>query len=177
MTCIVGCVDKRGRVLLGADSVVVFGDVQITCADPKVRAIGPIVYGAAGSGRACGLAMSAPELPEWQGSDPYAWMTDVFVPAIRERMGGGESEDSDSDDDSTTLLVGLDGRLYFVDTAWGVFQSGHPYAAIGSATSVALGAMAVSGHLGAKSRLRGALRAAARHCVGIGPPWRWARTE
>jgi ATP-dependent protease HslVU (ClpYQ) peptidase subunit len=161
MTVVAG-IAKRGRCWLLADTEARVGDGKMGSAVPKVRRYGGYVYGCAGDGRACDVAVRW-ALPRWDGTDPSEWAIMQLVPVIRQRMKDCEERGADID-----WLLGLGGALLFIDSAQGVTVWEHGYGAIGSGGDVALGALAARPDLPPIRRLKLAVAVAGRHVGSVG---------
>lgn len=161
MTVVAG-VAHRGRCYLLADTGARVGDGIMASAVPKVRRVGGYVYGCAGDGRACDVAVRW-ALPRWDGAEPREWAIAQLVPAIRQRL-----RDSDERHADLEWLIGLGGVLLYCDSAQGVTEWTHGYGAIGSGGDVALGALAATPRLAPARRLRLAVCVAGRHVGSVG---------
>lgn len=158
MTIVAG-ISHRGKCWLLSDTAVSVGDELQLSAKPKVRKVGGYVYGVAGDGRACDVAVRW-ALPRWDGSDPRAWVVDQLAPVVRQRL-------RDCDERSATLevLLGVGGVLLYLDDQLNATVWPDGYGAIGAGAQVALGALyATRSWPGRPARLKAAVRAAERHC-------------
>lgn len=69
------------------------------------------------------------------------------------------------------FLIGVRGGIYHVASDYQVGRSAHGYAAIGCGGQIARGALYASASAPPRKRVRLALEAAARHCMGVVGPW------
>lgn len=171
MTCIVGYTNGK-TVWMGGDSAGTAGNFnQRIRADKKVFVKGEFIIGFCGSFRMGDLLKYTLQLPEANDvSDPDAFMVNQFVDSLRncleeESKKGGEKL-------LPSILVGFRGRLYNIESD---YQCGRPedgYDAVGSGSSVAVGAMHGSRHLTSpRKRITDALAAAARNDAAVRPPF------
>lgn len=193
MTIIVGLIDQGfGDVCMGADTVRSNGNryvdrnsklTKMVVKRPYsnenreiVRKTTHIIVGASGSVRA-GQIVSAMRAPDWpMGKSAYEYLIGSFVGAVRSALDeAGQIGKSpiQSDETELTLLVAIDGGLFVIWQDFSVTQPVEPYAAIGSGTDLALGALfttnGTDGNL--EDAVLNALRAAAAYDSGCGAPF------
>lgn len=168
MTCIAGLV-QDGKVYMGSDSAGANdrGDLDL-CRSPKVFLNGPYLIGASGSGKAHQL-LKYLSLPEHYSSiDPYRWAYENILPEIKEAIRKANW----TPEESFEALIGFSGRLFHIWGATQVGESGAGYDACGSGAQVARGSLFTShGDDGAEERLRCALEASERFCMGVRGPF------
>jgi ATP-dependent protease HslVU (ClpYQ) peptidase subunit len=172
MTCIVGIVD-RGRVLMGGDSAVTFDDgMQVACASKLWRA-GKFLLGGAGDPGFVGAVRYEMMTPKRRGEDPARFVGRDLVAAMREALAacGFTRSTDDGCYGGGEVLVGYRGALYHVGSDLGFHAIPCGYAAIGSASSVALGALHALRDRPPVERLRAALEAAAEHSAKVRAPF------
>lgn len=187
MTIIVGLIDQDGRVRLGADTVYSNGNRHVD-RNSKITSLPVkrpylknqeiakentyILIGTSGGVRPAQVvrAMRAPDWPK--GQSAYQYLIGPFVSAMRDALASaGQMGKSDTqiDEAEVTMLVGIDGRLFIVWQDFSVTQPDDDYAAIGSGTDLALGALfAVGGDADPVKRILVALRAAAAYSASCG---------
>lgn len=175
MTCIIG-MEHNGKVWMGGDSAGTAGNMQQRIrADKKVFVKGEFIIGFCGSFRMGDLLKHTLELPDTVGvTDPDKFMVNQFVDTLRnvletENKNGGLTG---HDKLVPSILVGFRGRLYNVESD---YQCGRPedgFDAVGSGSSVAVGAMHGSKSITSpKSRILAALEASARNDAAVRPPF------
>ena len=190
MTIIVGLIDQDGRVRLGADTVYSNGNRHVD-RNSKITSLpvkrpyrnkgqeiakedAYILVGTSGGVRPAQVvrAMRSPDWPK--GQSAYQYLIGPFVGAMRDaltsagQMGRGDTQ---IDEAELTMLVGIDGRLFVVWQDFSVTEPVDDYAAIGSGTELALGALfAVKADPDPIQRIVVALRAAVAYSVSCGGP-------
>lgn len=178
MTVIVGLVHK-GRVRLAGDSAGVSGYSLTVRRDPKVFTRGRYAMGFTSSFRMGQLLHYAGELPEppKRPGELNAFMVTTFVDALRTVLkdGGWARKDSEQEQ-AGQLLVGVAGRLFFIDSDYQVGEAAAPYTAVGCGVDLALGALHATSTLDLKPRRRlaMALVAAEHHSAGVSGPFTYA---
>lgn len=144
MTCIVAVENTDGSVIMGADRAVTEGDSHVFLqSTPKIWKVGRGVLGVSGSAEAS-TALEYADLPEPTGfvGDPVRWTAKLLVPAIRAALeaAGAGYDPAHPEDTNYTALFALDGAIMRIGPRGDVIRiSG--YAAIGSATPYACGAL------------------------------------
>ena len=178
MTCIAGLAEG-GTVWMAGDSAGISGWDLTVRADPKVFVNGPYVIGYAGSFRGGQLLNYAFSPPVPDDGDLHGFMCTAFTDALRACLkdGGYASTDQDQEEGGT-FLAGVHGRLFRIDTDYGVGESADGFLAVGCGSEAARGALfalADSG-LDPVQRLGKALAAAERMSAGVRGPATIART-
>ena len=190
MTIIVGLIDQAGRVRLGADTVYSNGNRNVDrnskiTSRPVKRPYrngrqeityedSYILMGASGGVRPAQVVREM-KPPDWpKGQSAYQYLVGPFVSAMRDALiSAGQMGKSDTQIDEAELpmLIGMDGRLFVVWQDFSVTQPVDDYAAIGSGTDLALGALfAVKYAPDPVERIVMALRAAVAYSVSCGGP-------
>lgn len=175
MTCIVG-MTHNGKVWMGGDSAGTAGNMnQRIRADKKVFIKGEFIVGFCGSFRMGDLLKHSFSIPPPEkGSDPDSFMVNQFVDALRTLLEEENSKAGLTGNDKLypSILVGLRGRLYNIESD---YQCGRPeegYDAIGSGGSVAIGAMhGLRSVKSPRKRIEEALEAAAKNDAAVRPPF------
>lgn len=180
MTAIVAVVE-RGKVYLGADSMVTSGDTVIVSRDPKVWQSGPCVVGACGHAAWWELLRDSVQWERVSRATTERDFRRELLAEIRVRasdVGIDLRDDGEGDDDSVSgqALIGVGGALYQVDHYLTASRIAEPYAAIGSGQGPALGVLYATAGQPARKRLTRALQAAERYTTTVRRPWRWAET-
>lgn len=171
MTAIVGVVE-RGVVYLGADSAASTSSSLTTRRDAKVFRVGAFLLGACGSPRVMQLLRSRLDLPPVTATRD-AYLNHAFTDAVRKTLkdGGALHTENGEEGMDAALLLGYEGHLYEM---YGDFQIGEPeapFAAVGSGSDVALGALHASAGLPVDRRLWLALEAAERFVPSVRRPF------
>ncbi len=170
MTCIVGLEDK-GVVYIGGDSAGVSGLSITIRADEKVFTNGPFIMGFTTSFRMGQLLRYKFDAPnQANGIDDMRYMVTTFIDAVRKCFfdnGFGSKEENQGG----TFLVGYKGQLYSVQSDFQVAKHSAGYAAVGSGTDLALGAMFANVKLKPVERIKNALSAASAFNAGVTPPF------
>lgn len=178
MTCIAGAV-KDGEVCIGGDAVSVHGhSAARVSAESKVFRVGEFLVGSSGTVR-CQQIIRYLFEPAPIDGDLTAYMVREFVPALRHAIkenGGEVKGESDRDEMDARYLVGVRGKLYEIDSGYGVFESRAFYAAVGCADQEALAAMFTAARIldvnvSAHTIVEHGLLAAAEFDTSIRPPF------
>lgn len=172
MTVLVG-VAHEGRVYLGADTAVTWGYTQYA-APTKLWQHGAFVFGATGSLREAQIVEHRLVLPERHtGSDLRRWLVNDFTDALRtaRREAGHEEKLTTGVEQGPTLLFGIDGRLFTMDSAFAISE--HTEFAMGSGATAALGSLHTTSQytIGVRTRIDLALQAACAHDIYCAPPF------
>lgn len=178
MTCIVGLA-VNGRVWMGGDSAGVTNMDLYTRRDTKVFNAGSqadeFVLGFTDSFRMGQLLrfglddVVPPDNPELL----YRWMVKDFIDAVRELLSAGGFKKIENEvEQGGTFLVGVCGRLFYVEGNFQVGENWCHYDAIGCGGRIALGAMyATSQWADPQERVHQALMAAEEFSAGVRLPF------
>lgn len=145
MTCIAALSDE-GRVYMAGDSVGDYAGTVIHMAERKVVALGEYLMGFSGSGRVGSLVRSAfvPPPPP-TGCDLAAFMATEFCDALHSLVSSRRALETDEETKRESLggalLVGVRGRIFFIDAMLASTEVLTPYFAVGSGSEVALGVL------------------------------------
>ncbi len=192
MTIVVGLIDQDGRAYMGADTVRSNGNRYVDRNSKLTRMVvkrpyraksqeianrnGHILVGTSGSIRA-GQVIGEMHAPDWPaGLSAYRYLVGPFAAAasdaLREAGQMGKSP-AQSDEAELTMMVAIDGCLFVIWQDFSVTQPAEPYAAIGSGTDIALGALFAMRNVVAPARniIRDALRAASAYDDACGAPF------
>lgn len=178
MTCIAGAVKNRD-VCIGGDAISVHRDSAARVgADGKVFRVGEFLVGSSGTVR-CQQIIQYLFEPSPIDGDLTAYMVREFVPALRHAIkehGGEVKTSSGSEEMDARYLVGVRGRMYEIDSGYGVFESRSFYAAVGCADQEALAGMFTAARLldvnvSARAIVENGLLAAAEFDTSIRPPF------
>jgi ATP-dependent protease HslVU (ClpYQ) peptidase subunit len=184
MTCIVG-IAHPGGVTIGGDSAGVAGHDLTLRKDSKVFALegGRVVFGFTSSFRMGDLLRYGLDLPNRDRSgDLDRWMRTAFIDAVRGCLkAGGYATVNNGVETGGVFLVGIEGRLFRVESDFQVGESAHGVDAVGCGASFALGALLALGGAAigmgdhaalAEHRARQALRIAETCSAGVRGPFR-----
>lgn len=177
MTCIAGAV-KNGEICIGGDAISLSRDQNVRVGTAgKVFRVGELLIGASGTIRTNQIIRYLFDPPPVDG-DLFAYMVRGVVPVLREIMKENGAEYTTSSNTVEMVgryLIGLRGRLFFVDGGYGVFESRDPYAAVGCADQEALAGMFTAFRLDANASaqeiVESGLLAAAELDINIRPPF------
>lgn len=178
MTCIAGAV-KHDEVCIGGDAISVHGNLAARIGtEGKVFRVGEFLIGSSGTVR-CQQIIRYLFEPAPIVGDLTAYMVQEFIPALRHAIKehGGEVKSSQgSDEMDARYLIGVRGRLYEIDSGYGVFEARLPYTAVGCADQEALAAMFTATRLldlavSARTIVEHGLLAAAEFDTSIRPPF------
>lgn len=180
MTCIVAVADD-GIVYMGADSASSAWGYNYVHSrkDAKVFKLGEAVVGFTSSwrmGQVLHYELKLPEVPE--GCELHEYMVRCFVPKLREAAkAAGALTTKEGTESLGQFLVGLRGRIFCVESDFGVGEYMQDYAACGCGMMCAEGALYAAALLPPLDRLRVALNAAAKHTEGVRAPFNYIQTE
>jgi ATP-dependent protease HslVU (ClpYQ) peptidase subunit len=173
VTAIVGlAVD--GGVHIGGDSAGVAGMSLNVRSDPKVFRRGEYLFGFTTSfrmGQLIRYALAAPKPPKRRLD---AFMATTFVDALRDCLkAGGWARKENDREEGGVFLVGVRGELYTIYEDYQVAKAADGFAAVGSGSEVALGALYATqqGQWRPRPRVRVALAAAERFNAGVRGPF------
>lgn len=143
---VIAAVARDGKVLMGADSLTLFGSEKAIRTVPKIFRSGPLLIGVAGSPRVSdALRYEGPQPFMDVNQDAYKLMAQAFVPWLRETAKQAgllmSHEGQDVLMGNSMLLIGYRGTVFTVSFDFSVVTYADGYTAIGSASAYALGAM------------------------------------
>jgi ATP-dependent protease HslVU (ClpYQ) peptidase subunit len=181
MTCIVG-IEQEGVVYLGADSAAGGNGTVEVRRDRKVfrkrTDHEEFIMGFTSSWRMGHLLQWALKPPEWNpasGENLHEYMCTSFADTLRKTFSdGGYSWKKDEHEMGGSFLVGYWGRLFEVDTEYGVGEFEKGYTAIGSGHQYALGSLHTTERISTMEpgrRIGDALLAASEFSEVVRPPF------
>jgi hypothetical protein len=174
MTCIAG-IARGGTVWIGGDSAAVNPDWHLRVgAEPKVFRSGAFVVGYTSSfrmGQLLAHALCPPERPA--GRDLMTYMVTDFVDTVRDCLkDGGFARAENGVESAGEFLVGIEGRLFCVETDYHVGESSDGLAACGCGEQAALGVLhALGERMAPERRIERALKIAERLSAGVRGPF------
>lgn len=179
MTAIVGLV-RDGKVYIGGDSNVSYGWVQRRLAAPKVFVLpkAQMIVGVSGDVRIQQIFQyhADIELPE---GDAEQTLVQFFIPHFREvvKQHGYEKTDAgQSGIGEVAALFGFRGQLFKLDGNFAIANYVSSYAAVGSASEIAIGALAALalhtvGRFTPEALIRSVLEICEIHGLYVRPPF------
>lgn len=176
MTCIIGYTNGK-NVWMGGDSAGTSKNMnQRIRADKKVFIKKEFIIGFCGSFRLGDLLKHTFMIPALNQIDPDSFMVNQFVDSLRECLDNENKKAGYVGDNKLfpSILVGLKGHLYNIQSD---YQCGRPednYDSIGSGSGIALGSMygsKLSSNLSPNKRIETALEAAARNDASVRAPF------
>ena len=175
MTCVVGVVHK-GRVYMGADSAASNTSFSRPRVDRKVFHNGPYLMGYTTSFRMGQLLQHALKVPAppFDADALHGFMVTDFVNAMRTCFQeGGWLKQTEGRDKGGTFLVGVQGRLFVIESDLQVGEYTDSFAAVGSGDSYALGSLhtTATSDDGPRRRITKALDAAASFNPYVSKPF------
>ncbi len=166
MTAVVALETAHG-VWIGCDSLISSEGSKDYLKDPKWFRLGPFTIGWAGDLRTPQVALSLP-VPRLRKprENPLGYTLSELVEPLRTHLARRECPLTDD------WLVITGKSLFTLHNGYALTRSGLGYAAIGSGGPYVLGALEVSGeNQDPEDRIRQSLRAAAKHCPSVEPPF------
>jgi ATP-dependent protease HslVU (ClpYQ) peptidase subunit len=174
MTCIVG-IEYNKTVYIGGDSCAAAGYDVHTRFDEKVFPNGPVLMGFTSSFRMGQILRYSFSPPVHKaGISNMSYLTNNFIDAIRKNFSkkGFIKTSKNNQEEGGTFLLGYKKKLYVVYDDFQVAEPMDGYAAAGSGSSVALGAMhALSYVEDPVARVLSALEAAAHFNAAVKAPF------
>lgn len=173
MTCIVGIVDKSGKVYLGGDSAGVAGYNMDVRADEKVFKKGEFIMGFTSSFRMGQLLRYKLEIPFHKpGVEIYEYMVTEFVEEVRKCLkNGGFARNNNGEESGGTFLVGYKGELFHIDADYQVGRYSLSYGSVGCGEDIAKGSLYSTTGKGPEERISEALSAAQQFSAGVREPF------
>lgn len=179
MTAIVGLVHD-GKVYIGGDSNVSYGWVQQRLAAPKVFVLpkAQMIVGVSGDVRIQQIFQyhADIELPE---GDAEQTLVQFFIPHFREvvkQHGYEKADNGQSSAGDIAALFGFRERLFRMDGNFAISGYQSSYAAVGSASETAIGALAALslhtvGRFAPETLIRSVLEICEIHGLYVRPPF------
>jgi ATP-dependent protease HslVU (ClpYQ) peptidase subunit len=172
MTAIVG-IAKDGKVWMGADSQINYGNLKMPLAENKIFLNGPVLCGCAGDYRFTNIVQhnfKAPIINKFE--DAFEYMVKIFIPVLRETIKeSGWMKIENNREEAGHLLVGVKGRLFEICDDFSVTEVLCEYNAIGSGSNYMLGSLYNSAAEEPEQRILRALATAAAFDSNSAPPF------
>ncbi|QIG65802.1 proteosome component protein [Ochrobactrum phage vB_OspM_OC] len=175
MTCVAGIVED-GVVYLLADSAGVAGiDIQRR-KDPKVFAVGEVIFGFAGSFRGGQAIKNHLNLRAmYEDEDVEEYVNTEVIESMRGVLKGIGSSQNEAGQDrmSAQFLIGVRGRLFLSDMDFQIGELYQNFDSIGCGGDYAIGSLhaTAQSNLDPETRLKMALEAAEEYSGGVRGPF------
>lgn len=173
MTCIVGIV-SNGTVTIAGDSAASDKKSVTIRADSKVFINDGFLIGFTSSFR-MGQLLRYKFIPPNRPKDPALlerYMVSDFIDAVRTCLkDGGYASKVNDEEIGGIFLVGVDGRLFKIESDYQVSEMADRYDACGSGQSVALGSLFSTVGQPVDARIKTALDAASKFSIGVSAPY------
>lgn len=174
---LIAAVVHDGQVWMGGDSAAIDGDDLTIPRTDKVFTTGDWLVGYCESFRLGQVVRFRLKFAEPKG-DLVEHLATVVVDELRKQLHkNGVAKATEAEESMPgSLLLGIDGRLFSIESDYAVLE--HPtYAAIGCGAPYALGSLWSTGSADPAERLMTALLAAERHCTGVSRPFTILTTQ
>jgi ATP-dependent protease HslVU (ClpYQ) peptidase subunit len=173
-TCIVGYVDKKGKIFMGGDSAGVGRyDIRIR-SDVKVFKKEKMLIGYTSSFRMGQLLRFKLRIPEHKKTiSDYEYMCTSFIDSVRKCLRtNGFTEIKDNQEEIGVFLVGYKGKIYRIDSDLQVGMTYDNYDACGCGESYALGSIFTNlKSKSGKEIVKNALECAENFSAGVRRPF------
>jgi hypothetical protein len=143
MTCIVAIVDKNRKITMGADSSAVDESIHTPHLEPKVFVKGEFGIGYCHSfrmGQIIEFWFAPPPIPKDE-ENLMRYMVMDFIPELKTILADNDYPNNEEDKTEWSLIVGVRGHIFTIESDWHIGYDDIPYASIGAGSSYALGAM------------------------------------
>jgi ATP-dependent protease HslVU (ClpYQ) peptidase subunit len=178
MTCIVAIKEDK-KLYFGADSFISDeeSDIAYSIVSPKIFKNGDFVFGYCGSVRAGKVFQYDLELPKPDLTNLDKYMNKEFITALMDCAERNKLviDEKDEHNDLADLIVGINGRLFEVQSHVQSVEIYDDYMAAGSGKKIALGSLYSTDGLeiSARERLKIALEAASKYAMSVGKPFNY----
>lgn len=173
MTCIVGIKTEQG-VWMGGDSAVSHQYELRHTAVPKVFIKDNLLIGGAGQPRAFFHLQHQWTVPERFGElTLYGWLATTVANSIRALYEANGIKPSSGDwPNPLDTMIGCEGRLFYLDSQFGLHEHADDFEAMGAGSEYAIGALAALGdYMAPPDRIKRALAIAARFSPSVRSPF------
>ena len=173
MTCVVGYKSKDGKLYFGGDRIAVSGYHVDFRSRPKIFKNNGILLGYTTSFRMGDIleyVFNPPVYNKSIASNEFEYMIQHFIPELIKCFGENNwLEKKNEVVIGGTFLVGVNDKLFYVDSDFQVGESADNYYSIGAGRDIANGAMyALRDEDDAERKLTIAIEAATRHSTVVG---------
>jgi ATP-dependent protease HslVU (ClpYQ) peptidase subunit len=173
MTCVIGLV-KDGVIYFGSDSLAAAGwESCVLAADtPKIFKRGAFLFGYTGSPRFGQLLQHKLVIPEQDGLPDAPYILVTVLDAIRDCLkSNGLALVENNQEEGGFCLIGYKGKIYKVNSDYGITVAADDFRAIGCGDVFALGALKALEGTPPMERIARALEISAYFSVGVGGPF------
>lgn len=173
MTCIVAIVDKQQGILMGADSSAVDDTIHTPHISPKVFLKGEFGIGYCHSfrlGQIIEFWFTPPPIPDGE-ENLMRYMVMDFIPELKGVLADQDYPTHDDEKTEWSLIVGIRGHIFTIESDWHIGFDDIPYAAIGAGSSYALGAIHAAEGGSSMFSLQKGLEAAEKFCPYVLGPF------
>lgn len=167
MTCVVGIIDASGCIYMGSDTQSTQGYTKRHLTnDGKVFIKNGVIFGFTGKLRGAQLIEHELDFPDHTqvNLDKKTFIIKEIIPKLREcfKAAGYSEEVNKQEGHDDEYLLGIDGRLFVIQSNYQVVEDKESYRTIGSGSNVALGSLYTTKtmELTTEERLRLAIAAA-----------------
>lgn len=173
MTCIVALKHEK-KIYIGGDRCLSDDSFLMSTTDPKIFKKDKMVIGYAGSVR-MGKVLKydfEPPKPDLRNLDSY--LNIDFINALKECFDRNNlklDSPNQEQNDTGSLIVGIHGRIFEIESDWQVCEYLNDYLAIGSGTGFALGSFYSTSNLEPQERVKLALEAADKFVTTVCQPF------
>ena len=132
----------NNTVHMMADSILSNENRFISDADEKLWKTNHMIIGACGQQREMQiLKHNMPEIENIYDQTDMQFLVQDFIPVVIEKMKDADLYDNNPDNEmwDSAFLLGYNGEIYEVDTAFGVTHHSRGFAALGAGLEVAIG--------------------------------------
>lgn len=145
MTCVVAIVDKSQKILMGSDSSAVDETTHTPHISPKVFVKGEGEFGIGYChsfrlGQIIEFWFTPPPIPDGE-KNLMRYMVMDFIPELKTVLADQDYPNHEDEKTEWSLLVGVRGHIFTIESDWHVGFDDIPYAAIGAGSAYALGAI------------------------------------
>ncbi len=177
MTVIIGVV-KNNAVYMGGDAASSNGYDMTLRPNEKVFVRDGAIFGVCGSWRALDLLKYHLQVPAPHNSDLKDYIATTFLDAVRDcfKAGGYAEKENEVETITSAFFIGITGRLFEISFDYQTREI-FDYAAIGSGSDVALGALYATQKQSPVKRIKTALEASAQFSAHVRGPFQIARAK
>ncbi len=170
MTCIVG-LEQNGKAFMGGDSASGADNTVRVVLTEKIFRKGQFIIGYTSSFRMGQILHYCVDFPASAVYDE-SYMVGQFVEAVRKKFKDfGFSKIESNEETGGSFLVGVDGKIWQVESDFQVSRPSDGMSAIGCGSDFALGALKALDKLPPEERLLNALTISAYYCAWVRPPF------
>jgi ATP-dependent protease HslVU (ClpYQ) peptidase subunit len=170
MTCIIG-LEQNGKIFLGGDSASAAGNIVRSTMTEKVFRKDPFIIGYTSSFRMGQILHYCIDFPlNTVYNEEY--MVGKFIETLRAQFKNlGFSKIENNEEVGGTFLVGIEGKIWQIDSDFQVNRSKDGLFSVGCGSEFALGALKANEYLLPRERVLSALSISAYFCPWVKPPF------